>query len=145
MIIPIRTSINSDYNTNRISWAMVPGVTRFWPSDDGDSLSFARDETTTTSVRFSPAVNSCLQFGTERCWGVNGRTILDCTNQLMDWLLSFETIPYKTDRSLSGGMSGTIPGGYKSSPKSSGSKSKPSKRGKRGKSGPTENSFSEEL
>jgi hypothetical protein len=93
-IIPNATAVNSNYTTSRISWLDKGSGPSFFESDDTDHSTFSREETYTTSSRFTtPFFETHLAFGSERCFGVSPRSIQDTAIKLADWLMSFDTIP----------------------------------------------------
>jgi len=98
LLVPVRTQVSANNLTNRLSWAgRSVGMIA---SDTNDSSAFGRDDTYTNSFRFLTAANISVTMGSQRVWGVNVATITNCCFQMMDWLMSWDTVTSRVDKNL---------------------------------------------
>lgn len=84
------TSTFSTNVTNRYSWQTYSNG--FVDVYGWDYLQIGRDETYTTGTRYVNDKITAVSFGAERCDGVSYRTVSECTRQLFDWLMSWDTV-----------------------------------------------------
>lgn len=94
------TGLTGIYNGTRNTWGITGGTNNGWHPSDGDVfLSMSRQDTYQTS-NLGTNVYSPHLFGAERCLNVSVNTIIQTTQNVLDFLIDIDSIP--SSGSLSG-------------------------------------------